>query len=57
MPVEKWHCNPLQTPMVPRNSPYIGFDNQIHWTKVLVPKIIYSADFIMRGIKQRRTVK
>lgn len=57
MPVEKWHCNPLQTPMVPRNSPYIGFDNQIHWVKVRVPKIIYSADFIMRGIKQRRTVK
>ena len=36
-----WHCNPLQIPMVPGHEPYIGFDYQIRWRKVLVPQRLY----------------
>ena len=36
-----WYCNPLQTPMVPATEPYIGFDNQIHWKRILVPKRLF----------------
>lgn len=54
MPVERWYCNPLQTPMVPGTKPYIGFDNQIHWVRVLVPKVIYSPEYILKRVKIRR---
>jgi len=54
MPVEQWKCNPLQIPMVARSTPYIGFDNRIYWARVLVPKIIYSPEYIIKRVKIRR---
>jgi len=55
MPVDKWHCNPLHTPMVLRNTPYIGFDNQIHWKRILVPKIISSPDSFIKSIYHKKS--
>jgi len=54
MPVERWHCNPLQIPMVHRSTPYLGFDNRIQWALVLVPKVIYSPEYIIKRVKIRR---